>query len=302
MNFWHGSCLNLLYERVGGRKNGLSAQLKCRPSMQIFWLISIATIAWLEGNKIMRIKSIAITLFSAAIGMFGSLSAQGSIIQLGFLIDDSGSIGSGNFSTMKSGIASAFNNVMPTDGSVEVSIVKFSTTAVTVVSPTVVDSAAALNSIVTAINGMGYTGGGTCMSCGINSLNTLVSGSNNYDPSFKQVYNIATDGVPNSTSATITARNAAIALGLDEFDAEFIGSVGSSGYNFLLNSLVYPQPGHLAPPYTPGFVVPVTFANFESAFTAKLGAITGNVPEPATLALLGIGLVGLGAMRLRHKA
>ena len=125
----------------------------------------------------MKLKSATIGLLGIVLGLFGSLSAQASVIQLGFMVDDSGSIGSGNFSTMRSGIANAFSSVMPTDSSVEVTVVKFSSSAVTIVSPTVIDSATTLATIVSAINGMGYTGGGTCMTCAITSLNSMISGS-----------------------------------------------------------------------------------------------------------------------------
>ncbi|MEJ2686757.1 MAG: VWA domain-containing protein, partial [Gammaproteobacteria bacterium] len=205
------------------------------------------------------------------------------IKQLGFLVDSSGSIGSTNFGTMRDGIAAAFNAVLPTDGSVEVTLVRFASGATTVVTPTVIDSAATRTSVASLVSGMGYTGGGTAMSAGINTLTSQITASANYVGTGNNdiIYNIATDGAPNSQSATIAARNEAINIGLDEFDAEFIGNVGTSGYNFLLNSLVYPQPGHQAPPYSPGFVVPVSFANFESAYQSKLSAIVNpSIPEP----------------------
>jgi hypothetical protein len=217
--------------------------------------------------------------------------------QLGFMVDSSGSIGSSNFSTIRSGIANAFNNVLPTDSSVEVTLVRFASSASTIVTPTVIDSAATRSAVASAVASMAYTSGGTCMSCAFTTLTGAVSGSNNYDPAGEIIYNIATDGFPNSQSSTLTARNAAIAAGVDEIDAEFIGSVGSSGYNFLLNQLVYPQPGNVAPPdFSPGFVTAVSFAGFEDAFTSKLRQVI-DVPAPAPLLLMGIGLLGLAFSR-----
>jgi hypothetical protein len=220
--------------------------------------------------------------------------------QLGFMVDASGSIGSTNFNNiLRTGIANAFSNVLPTDSSVEVTLVRFSTSAQTIISPTVIDSAATRSAVASAVASMAYTGGSTCYSCAFNTLTGAVSGSNIYDPDNEIIYNMATDGdpFPESDATAIAARNAAITAGVDEIDAEFIGSVGSSGYNFLLNEIVYPQPGNVAPPdYSPGFVTAVSFENFENAFTNKLQQVV-DVPVPGTVLLMGAGLLGLGFSR-----
>jgi hypothetical protein len=232
--------------------------------------------------------------------VFGASSASATYIELGFLIDSSGSIGSGNFSTMRSNIANAFNSVLPIDSSVKVSVVRFATGSTVITNSLLIDSQTALDTLVANISSMSYSGGSTAMSTGISTLEGLMDYTGD-----KQIFNILTDGVPNSTTNTISARNSAISAGVDEIDAEFIGSTGSSGYNFLINDIVSPQPGHIAPPYTPGFVAAVNFNNLQDAFESKLVAYTtpsnSTVPEPGTVLLFGFGLIGLAGVRRRSK-
>ena len=63
----------------------------------------------LKLSKILRQTGVALTLAAASLATFAAPLTT----QLGFLIDASGSIGSGNFTTMKNGYASALAALAP---------------------------------------------------------------------------------------------------------------------------------------------------------------------------------------------
>ena len=56
-------------------------------------------------------------------------AANAGVIQLGFILDRSGSIGSSNWRTIVNGLSSAINTIVPTDSSYEVSVFSFGSTA-----------------------------------------------------------------------------------------------------------------------------------------------------------------------------
>jgi hypothetical protein len=249
------------------------------------------------------------SLFSAAailaVAVGAPNLAKADLFQVGFLLDSSGSITASGWSTITSGLASAlplFVAPSVTD-TYELSVMSFSSTTQTIVSPTVI-TAGNLAALQAAIVAAPFLNANTNFNLAFTNMTALMNpGASGALASF---LNFSTDGVPNEgggEAGGVTARNAAIAAGIDNISIEGIGSGVNAAY--LTGSICYPTPcTTLAGNYFPthGFYVPVaSTADYAAAVEAKVRVITGQVPEPASLAVLGSALLGFGVIRLRRR-
>ncbi len=240
--------------------------------------------------------------------MLSSLSALAiPVTQLGFILDASGSVSASNYNLMRSGLNSALAG-LPTDSSVEITVVTYASGSSVVVAPTVL-TAASLAGIQSAITTHTKTGGGTNTGGAIDTAVAAMIASMNFaDSGTTSLLNLMTDGVPNSQSAAETASANAAAAGIDALSIEAIGS-GVSNAFALANQLLVAFPGpatilavnetNISNPTGGSWVVPVSdFTALADVLNAKVQAsITppnNSVPEPSILALFAISLIGFG--------
>jgi hypothetical protein len=247
--------------------------------------------------------------------LFGSGAAFSMATQLGFALDGSGSVSFANFVIQRDGLAQAFNAI-PTDSTVQVTVVQFASTARVEVAPTLIDSAATLANVIAQIQGIGKLGGGTNAAAALNLLtNQMVGAATGGD----SLINLSTDGII-STGTTIAAANAAKAAGIDSVTAEAIGQFANTA-NLLRvvygptsnpddgSAVLLPQNSATIPNPLGGgaaWVLPVSdFAAYGPAVQAKIQAIVvppQPVSEPGSLAMLGLGLLGAGFAARRRRA
>jgi len=208
---------------------------------------------------------------------FGAV-AQAADTELVLVMDGSGSISSGNWSTMLDGYAAAIADasIVPQDGSVSVGVVQFSTgaqieIAMTAVTAVTAPTLAAQIAAISQINGM------TDISEGITLGETLLSDAFNG----RQVIDVSTDGQHNQGGMTpLEAAMAAVDSGSANV-VNVIGIDGASNYDFN---------------YGPGsFNMYVSdYAGFNQAIADKISREIGpTIPAPSALLLgsLGAGLV-----------
>lgn len=269
----------------------------------------------------MRFKSLIAAASIALASMVGSVQAN--VIDLGFSLDDSGSIGSTNFNLTRDALADALSAI-PTSGTNQyrVAVTQFGTGFVTVVPPTIV-TAANLSDLQDDVRAASYRSGGTDTAGAISNLFGLFETSAT-GLGATTILNITTDGSPNSQSGAETAATTAFNAGLDGLSFEAVGSglsstfardnmarIASLGTTGVLGNAVVLDPGDPLPNATQtGFVIGVTdFNDYADAIGAKIGQViidTGGggtvIPLPAAGWLLLAGIGALGVMGRRQAA
>lgn len=220
--------------------------------------------------------------------------AKAIYLELALVIDGSGSISNADYDLQKNAYVAALNANIPTDGSVAVGVWQFGGNVQSVFTMTTISSAANLTALTTAISNMNrnspFDSGATAIGDGITAAYTAIFA--NGITSDRQVIDVSTDGQNNTGLNPTTARNNALAAGIDQINALGIGSgvTAASLQTFIGGTGSF-------------YDTATSFQEFQVVLHNKLTReITGAPDSGSTLALMSLGLLGLLAFRRSRVA
>lgn len=238
-----------------------------------------------------------------AVGSVGGAQAQTAVdVELQLLVDVSGSVNNTEFALQRDGYVNAFQSQTIKDaitggaiGKIAVQLIYWSSSGEQQVAVdwTEIASDAESESFASAVSSaarpsFGLTAPGSAIAFGEPLFN-----NNGFDGT-TQVMDVSGDGVENDGLDTATARDNALAAGVDRINGLAIG--GSASVETFYQNEVVGGAGSF-------FVAANSFQDFGDAIQQKLQReITPTpVPLPPTLLLLAAGAIGLGVMARRRK-
>jgi hypothetical protein len=208
--------------------------------------------------------------------------------ELALGIDGSGSISSDDFDLQIEAYRNVLTdpNVVPQDGSVAIGIWMFSTDVEPLYPTTVIDSStSSISDLDDDLTGVTQPGNLTDIAGAISTAaDDLLT--NSID-STNQIIDISTDGGQTSSLGDAdVAASTAVSDGIEQVNCLGIGTF--SDCDFIAGTNAFQTTAN-------------DFPDFENALREKIQRETGQVPAPATLALFGLGLMGVGAMGARRR-
>lgn len=257
---------------------------------------------------------------AASVAIVTATSSFAAVIDLGFSLDGSGSVGNFNFNLTRDALADALGQI-PTSGDNQfrLAVTQFGSNVGTIIAPTVV-TAANISDLQNTLRSASRIGGGTNTTGAINNLVDLFASDGGLGDT--TLFNITTDGQPNNQTSVESAALAAFNAGVDGISLEAISvfssftlenmrriaSLGTTGA-VSDSGAILTDVDNIPNAVNQGFVIDVSsFADYEAAIEAKVGQViidvTGPtpVPLPAGMPLLLAGMGAFGFMRSRKKA